>query len=94
MFYCLFLIYFPPWYSFSIEVSLIVIHFTFTFRRRAESTVVLLENDIKRVKVELQTSRQCESELRTNMHSLMANERSAKIELQQLKSENISIQHK
>ncbi|KXJ17085.1 macoilin isoform X2 [Exaiptasia diaphana] len=65
-----------------------------SLRRRAESTVVLLENDIKRVKVELQTSRQCESELRTNMHSLMANERSAKIELQQLKSENISIQHK
>ncbi|EDO41096.1 predicted protein, partial [Nematostella vectensis] len=59
-----------------------------------KDTSVILENDLKRVKVELQASRQTEQELRSTMHSLMANERSAKVELSQLKAENDSLQHK
>ena len=64
------------------------------FSRRAESNVTQLENDSKRLRVELQTSRQGEQELRSTMHSLMASERSTKVELQQLKSECEVIQQK
>ncbi|CAH3126410.1 unnamed protein product [Porites lobata] len=63
-------------------------------RRRAESSLSQLENDSKRLRVELQTSRQGEQELRSTMHSLMASERSTKVELQQLKSECEVIQQK
>ncbi|KAJ7385692.1 transmembrane protein 57 [Desmophyllum pertusum] len=63
-------------------------------RRRVESNVTQLENDSKRLRVELQTSRQGEQELRCTMHSLMASERSTKVELQQLKSECEIIQQK
>lgn len=63
-------------------------------RRRAESNLVQLENDGKRLRVELQMSRQGEQELRSTMHSLMASERSTKVELQQLKSECEVIQQK
>ena len=64
------------------------------FSRRAESSLSQLENDSKRLRVELQTSRQGEQELRSTMHSLMANERSTKVELQQLKAECEVIQQK
>ncbi|XP_027056213.1 macoilin-like isoform X2 [Pocillopora damicornis] len=63
-------------------------------RRRAESNLSQLENDSKRLRVELQTSRQGEQELRSTMHSLMASERSTKVELQQLKAECEVIQQK
>lgn len=63
-------------------------------RRRAESSLSQLENDSKRLRVELQTSRQGEQELRSTMHNLMASERSTKVELQQLKSECEVIQQK
>ena len=66
----------------------------FRFSRRAESSLSQLENDSKRLRVELQTSRQGEQELRSTMHSLMASERSTKVELQQLKSECEVIQQK
>ena len=68
--------------------------FTLCFSRRAESSLSQLENDSKRLRVELQTSRQGEQELRSTMHSLMASERSTKVELQQLKSECEVIQQK
>lgn len=64
------------------------------FSRRAESSVSQLENDNKRLRVELQTSKQGEQELKSTMHSLMASERSTKVELQQLKSECEVIQQK
>lgn len=71
------------------------------FRRRAEAVVSQLENtvtqfesDNKRLKVELQASRQCELELRSSFNSLMANERSAKIELQQVKTEHETLRQK
>ena len=67
---------------------------TLCFSRRAESSLSQLENDSKRLRVELQTSRQGEQELRSTMHSLMASERSTKVELQQLKSECEVIQQK
>lgn len=63
-------------------------------RRRAEGSVSQLENDNKRLRVELQTSRLGEQELKSTMHSLMASERSTKVELQQLKSECEVIQQK
>ena len=68
--------------------------FIITFSRRAESNLSQLENDSKRLRVELQTSRQGEQELRSTMHSLMASERSTKVELQQLKAECEVIQQK
>ena len=64
------------------------------FSRRAESNIAQLEIDSKRIRAELQSSRQCEQELRSNMHGLMASERSTKVELQQMKAECEVIQQK
>ncbi|XP_076372708.1 macoilin isoform X2 [Tachypleus tridentatus] len=53
-----------------------------------------LETDIKRLKADLQASRQCEQELRSQIHSLTVTERSFKEELSQLQQDNESLQSK
>ncbi|XP_049273146.1 macoilin isoform X3 [Rhipicephalus sanguineus] len=53
-----------------------------------------LEADVKRLKTDLQASRQTEQELRSQLHSLSAGERSVKNELLQLQQDNESLQNK
>ncbi|XP_064473424.1 macoilin-1-like isoform X2 [Ornithodoros turicata] len=53
-----------------------------------------LEADIKRLKADLQASRQVEQDLRTQLHSITAGERSVKNELSQLQLDNENLQNK
>ncbi|CAL1275191.1 unnamed protein product [Larinioides sclopetarius] len=53
-----------------------------------------LEADIKRLKVDLQSSRQSEQDLRSQIHSISVGERSVKSELLQLQQDNESLQNK
>ncbi|XP_054714333.1 macoilin-1-like isoform X2 [Uloborus diversus] len=53
-----------------------------------------LEADIKRLKADLQSSRQSEQDLRSQVHSISVGERSIKSELLQLQQDNESLQHK
>lgn len=53
-----------------------------------------LEADIKRLSADLQTSQQCEQELRVQIHSLVMGERSVKNELAQLQRDNENLQNK
>lgn len=53
-----------------------------------------LEADVKRLKTDLQASRQTEQELRSQLHSLSAGERSVKSELLQLQQDNENLQNK
>lgn len=53
-----------------------------------------LEADIKRLKADLQSSRQCEQDLRSQIHNISVGERSVKSELLQLQQDNESLQHK
>lgn len=53
-----------------------------------------LEADVKRLKTDLQASRQMEQELRSQLHNLSAGERSVKNELLQLQQDNESLQNK
>lgn len=53
-----------------------------------------LEADIKRLKADLQSSRQSEQDLRSQVHSISVGERSVKSELLQLQQDNESLQHK
>ncbi|XP_023223077.1 macoilin-1-like isoform X2 [Centruroides sculpturatus] len=53
-----------------------------------------LESDIKRLKADLQASRQCEQELRVQIHNLTVGERSVKNEFAQLQQDNENLQNK
>ncbi|XP_033228321.1 macoilin isoform X2 [Belonocnema kinseyi] len=53
-----------------------------------------LEADVKRLKSDLQSSRQVEQELRSQINTLMSGERQAKSELQQLQHDNDQLQSK
>lgn len=53
-----------------------------------------LEADIKRLKADLQSSRQCEQELRSQIHSISVGERSLRNEVLQLQQDNESLQNK
>ncbi|XP_042905580.1 macoilin-1 isoform X2 [Parasteatoda tepidariorum] len=53
-----------------------------------------LEADIKRLKSDLQTSRQSEQDLRSQIHSISVGERSVKTELLQLQQDNETLNHK
>ncbi|CAN8018492.1 unnamed protein product [Ixodes persulcatus] len=53
-----------------------------------------LEADIKRLKADLQASRQTEQDLRAQVHSISAGERSVKSELLQLQQDNENLQNK
>lgn len=53
-----------------------------------------LEADIKRLKADLQASRQCEQDLRTQIHNITVGERSVKNELLQLQQDNENLQNK
>ena len=53
-----------------------------------------LETDIKRLKSDLQSSRQVEQELRSQINTLLSNERQAKGDIQQLQHDNDQLQSK
>ena len=53
-----------------------------------------LESDIKRLKADLQSSRNCEQELRSQINNLMMGDKSTKSELYQLRQDNESLQQK
>ena len=53
-----------------------------------------LEQDVKRLKADLQASRQLESELRSQLSSLSSQDRSLRSELGQLRQDNELLQNK
>lgn len=53
-----------------------------------------LEADIKRLKADLQSSRQCEMDLRSQLNSIMTDDRSVKNELAQLRQDNENLQQR
>lgn len=53
-----------------------------------------LEQDVKKLKAELQASRQTEQELRSQLGSLGTSERSVRSELSQLRQDNELLQNK
>lgn len=53
-----------------------------------------LESDIKKLKTDLQSSRNCEQELRSQITSLTTGDKSMKSELYQLQQDNESLQNK
>lgn len=53
-----------------------------------------LEQDVKKLKAELQASRQTEQELRSQLGSLGTSERSIRSELSQLRQDNELLQNK
>lgn len=53
-----------------------------------------LEADVKRLKSDLQASRQTEQELRSQINTLLSGERQAKGDLQQLQHDNDQLQSK
>lgn len=53
-----------------------------------------LEQDVKRLKTELQANRQLESELRSQLSSLSSQDRSLRSELGQLRQDNELLQNK
>ncbi|XP_056438791.1 macoilin-1 isoform X2 [Gadus chalcogrammus] len=57
-------------------------------------TLVRLEQDVKRLKADLQASRQLESELRSQLSSLSSQDRSLRSELGQLRQDNELLQNK
>ncbi|CAL8297867.1 unnamed protein product [Lota lota] len=57
-------------------------------------TLVRLEQDVKRLKADLQASRQLESELRSQLSSLSSQDRSLRSELVQLRQDNELLQNK
>ena len=66
----------------------------FTFRRRSEQQVCQLECDIKKLRSDLHSVRQTESEFRTQVNASLIAERYMKAELDQLKSDNENLQQK
>lgn len=58
------------------------------------SLFVRLEQDIKKLKADLQASRQVEQDLRSQISSLSSAERSMRSELGQLRQENELLQNK
>ncbi|XP_069125632.1 macoilin-1-like [Argopecten irradians] len=65
-----------------------------TFSNNKDEVILRLESDIKKLKVDLQTSRTCEQELRTQIGSFMGGEKSMRSELYQLQEDNESLQNK
>ncbi len=61
---------------------------------RAVAVCCRLEADIKRLKADLQSSRNCEQELRSQISNLMVGDKSTKSELYQLRQDNESLQQK
>ena len=53
-----------------------------------------LETDVKRLKSDLQSSRQVEQELRSQISTLISGERQAKGDIQQLQHDNDQLQSK
>ena len=53
-----------------------------------------LEGDVKRLKADLQSSRNCEQELRSQMNNLVIGDKALKSELYQLQQDNESLQTK
>jgi len=64
------------------------------FTINKEDLVPRLEADIKRLKADLQSSRNCEQELRSQINSLVVADKSTKSELFQLRQDNESLQTK
>ncbi|GIX66536.1 hypothetical protein CEXT_19901 [Caerostris extrusa] len=67
---------------------------TSNFSSQKDDHTYRLEADIKRLKVDLQSSRQSEQDLRSQIHSISVGERSVKSELLQLQQDNESLQTK
>lgn len=53
-----------------------------------------LESDVKKLKNELQTSRQCEQDLRSQLNNIMTCEKQVKVDLSQLQYEHEQLQNK
>ena len=53
-----------------------------------------LEGDVKRLKADLQSSRNCEQELRSQMNNLVIGDKALRSELYQLQQDNESLQTK
>ncbi|XP_064613038.1 macoilin-like isoform X2 [Liolophura sinensis] len=65
-----------------------------TFSNNKDEVISRLETDIKRLKADLQASRNCEQELRSQINSLSIGDKSMKSELYQLQQDNESLQNK
>jgi hypothetical protein len=65
-----------------------------TFSNNKDELLARLESDVKRLKVDLQSSRQQEQELRSQIHNLVIGDKSTKSELYQLRQDNEILQTK
>ena len=61
---------------------------------RGTVCICRLEADVKRLKADLQASRNCEQELRSQINSLNIGDKSMKSELYQLRQDNENLQNK
>ena len=76
------------------EALNIIIIFEYVFRRRIESLHSQTENELKRVKQDLQNSRHHEQDIRSQLQAVNSNERLLKSEVHQLKNDNEIYQQK
>ncbi|XP_041350634.1 macoilin-1-like [Gigantopelta aegis] len=65
-----------------------------TFSNNKDETISRLETDIKKLKADLQSSRNCEQELRSQINSLNIADKSMRSELYQLQQDNENLQNK
>ncbi|GAB1605369.1 macoilin-like isoform X1 [Argonauta hians] len=65
-----------------------------TFNNNKDEVINRLENDVKRLKADLQCSRNSEQELRSQMSSMSVADKSMKSELYQLQQDNENLQNK
>lgn len=87
--------------KYTVDVSIAFYSFTFTPRalrvacqHMSSSSGLRLEQDVKKLKADLQASRQVEQDLRSQIGSLGSAERSIRTELGQLRQENELLQNK
>ncbi|CAE1300529.1 Macoilin,Macoilin-2,Macoilin-1 [Acanthosepion pharaonis] len=65
-----------------------------TFNNNKDEIIGRLENDVKRLKADLQSSRNTEQELRTQIANMSISEKSMRSELYQLQQDNENLQNK
>ncbi|XP_046327702.1 macoilin-1-like [Haliotis cracherodii] len=65
-----------------------------TFSNNKDEVIARLETDVKKLKVDLQSSRNCEQELRSQINNFSIGDKSLRSELYQLQQDNENLQNK